>query len=197
MKRILTITAACGVMALTAAPAFSQVGLEIHGLYAFNFDAEIGGVEIEPDDVFGGGASVVFKLGRVGRIDLGGDYLRTTVGGAVSNDVTLIPVTAALRLGVPIKEALFLYVGGGAGWSFNDIDSRFVKLKDGLVYFGCGGIEVNLGAAVALRGEFRYLWHNPDIEFRAGEIGLTEQFGRSTDFQLDHMQARAGLVFWF
>ena len=137
MKKLLIWTLALGLAAGIAGPAFSQtVGLEAHGLYAFNFDGDTDLGKIEPKDSFGFGGTIVLGLTDYLKIDLGIDYLKADlkspgIDGVDSGDITLLPLTVGVRLGQTLDFA-FLYVGGGIGRSFNDAsgDGNWLDLKD-------------------------------------------------------------------
>lgn len=170
----------------------SQVGLSAHFLFAPKFTAREswpeGSWDLDMDSSFGGGGAFVFKLGDIARFDLGGDFQQVKLTDSRNIKVRMVPVTAALRLGVPIANVLYLYGGGGVGWSFNTFKGTAIDLDDGLIYFACGGGEVSLSDQIALRAEFRYNWHKPDLDDGSGDDG---------DLQLNHSQLRGGLVFYF
>jgi len=186
----------CLAAALILALAWGSVsraqtaGIEAHGLFAFGFDGELEGVgDSDLDNGGGFGGSVVFHLNEFMRAEVGGDWIRTEYKDIDQADVTLIPVTAALRVGGDL-DILYAYVGGGAGYSFNDIDVSGLKLKDAPIYFAMVGSEIGLTDLLVLRGEFRYNWHRPDLE--ATGFGDDE-----AELKLDHMQFRLGFGLYF
>ena len=187
------VALACwGASAMAEEAAASKVGLEAHGLWAFNFnDDDSDGSNV--DDTFGGGASFVFNLHENIKLDLGADYYKPKSKEDSDLKAQLIPVCAALRFGGRL-EAIFLYAGGGAGYSFNSADIKGVSSSEAdfdncMIYFACGGLELNLNEDLYLRGEFRYNWLKP--EFKVSSIDYKE------DIKFDHMQVRAGLGFNF
>jgi opacity protein-like surface antigen len=193
MKKLvcLAVGAACACFAASSSFAAGS-GLEVHGLYAFSFnDDESDGSNV--DNAFGGGASFVFNLHPNIKLDLGGDYLKVKDKDDSDAKVQLIPVCAALRIGGNL-ETIFLYVGGGAGYSFNSADIKGVSSSDAdfensMIYFACGGAEFGLSDSVYIRGEFRYNWLKPEFKVKSMDY--------SQDIKFDHMQVRAGIGFNF
>lgn len=190
------------LLALAASPTFAQTdvsggstttkttfGIEAHGLYALRFSDD----DLKTDDVFGGGGGIVIGLGDNVKLDLGADYFKPKNEIDSSLKTQFIPVTGTLRLGGSIAEVVFIYVGGGAGWSFNDADIAPVLddfvLENCFTYHACGGLELFLSPQIALRGEFRYVWLRPDVK--------DELTGDKEEIKFDHMQLRAGLGFYF
>jgi len=179
-------------LAVSVGPAvFAQnTGLELHGLYAFGFNDEIK-YGSHADDTFGGGASFVFCLGENVKLDLGGDYFKPEAKNNSDQKAQLIPVTGTLRVGVPL-EMVYLYAGGGAGYSFNEYDGPgddVLELEDCFTYHACGGGEFMFNENIGLRGEFRYVWLKSEWKEKSS--------GDKIDVKFDHMQVRAGLMFYF
>jgi len=197
MKKALAVSLGLALAILVAGPAFAQmggakVGLEGHGLYAFNFNDDDFGSGNEPDNTFGGGGSLVIAFGQIAKLDLGADYLKPELKSASSEKFQLIPVAGTLRIGGTVADALYLYGGGGAGYSFNEYDGTLddaLELEDCFTYHACGGLEICLSPNLALRGEFRYVWMKPDVKEKAT--------GAKESIKLDHMQVRAGLGVYF
>ncbi|HOO77319.1 MAG TPA: outer membrane beta-barrel protein [bacterium] len=188
---IFALAAVC-LVAGTAGAQTPKVGLEAHGLYAFNFNDDDFGSGNEPDNVFGGGGSLVFCLGNFVKLDLGADYFKPESKFSSDMKFQFIPVAGTLRLGGTVAEVLYLYVGGGGGWSFNEYDGPdddVFELEDSFTYHGCGGAELFLSPQIAIRGEFRYVWMRPDLKFKPS--------GDKEEIKFDHMQVRAGVAFYF
>ena len=199
MKKWLCLALALGAaLALGSVSRAQTAGLEAHGLFAFGFD---GTAKDRGDDdianAFGFGGGMVFCLGEYVKVDVGGDWVKTKDEDLDNSKITLIPVTAALRVGGHL-DMVYAYVGGGAGYSFNSfnatsaVKSYFgsdVKLKDAPIYFALAGAEIGLSEQLVLRGEFRYNWLNPDLE-------LTD-YDYKTNVNLDHMQLRVGFGLYF
>ncbi len=187
----LALGAVCAVFAGASSFAAGS-GLEVHGLYAFNFnDDESDGSNV--DNTFGGGASFVFNLSDNVKFDLGGDYLKVQDKDDSDWKAQLIPVCAALRFGGNLEQ-VFLYAGGGAGYSFNSadikgVDSSDADFENSMIYFACGGAEFGLSESLYIRAEFRYNWLKP--EFKVDSMDYKQ------DIKFDHMQVRAGLGFNF
>jgi opacity protein-like surface antigen len=193
MRSIMCLAAAAALALLVGPVAPAQnVGLEAHGLYAFNFnDDDSDGSNA--DNTFGGGASLVFNLHPNIKLDLGADYYKPENKDDSDVKAQFIPVCATLRVGGKV-ETIFLYAGGGAGYSFNDLDikglsSSDIEMEDCVIYFGCAGAELGLSDQVVIRGEFRYNWLKPEIK--------DKRFDVKEDVKFDHMQIRAGLGFYF
>ncbi len=192
MKSVGALLLSAALVLSLGTAAMAQVGLDLHGLYAFNFNDDDDG--FNGDDTFGGGASLVFCLGDIVKLDLGGDYLLPENEDDSDVKAQLIPVTATLRIGVPIEEVAYLYVGGGGGYSFNDWDLKggdddLFDLEDCFTYHACGGAELLFSPNIGIRAEFRYIWLKPESKFKPT--------GTKTDVKFDHMQARGGLVLYF
>ena len=185
MKQLLGLAVgAAGVFLAASTSLAGGLGLEAHGLYAFNFnDSASDGSNAE--NAFGGGASLVFNLHENIKLDLGADYYNPENKDDSDEDVQFFPICAALRVGGRL-ESLFLYAGGGLGYSFTwetlPLEATF---ENGMIYFACGGAEFSLNEHLYLRGEFRYNWLRPELK--------VESTGYSQDINFDHMQVRAGL----
>lgn len=179
------------ILSMGSIAAAQSAGLEIHGIYGFQFSDD----DAELEKGYGGGASFTFCLGEFVKLDLGGDYLHPELKDAEKNYVHLIPVTATLRVG-PQLGPVYLYGGGGAGYSFNildfegDIDDD-LDLDDCFTYHACAGLEISFNEAkqIGIRGEARYVWLEPEIELKPT--------GEKEDWNMDHIEARAGLFFYF
>ena len=179
------------ILCLGSIAQAESAGLELHGIYGFKFSDD----DAELEKGWGGGASLVFCLGEFVKLDIGGDYMHPEMKDAKKNYVHLIPVTGTLRVG-PQLGPVYLYSGGGAGYSFNILDwegnlDKDFDLEDCFTYHACGGIEISFDEAkqIGIRGEFRYTWLKPDIKFKPT--------GQKDEWKMDNMQARAGLVFYF
>lgn len=187
MKRVgaLFLSAALALALGTAASA--QVGIDLHGIYAFEFsDDDIA----ELDGAFGGGASLVFKLGDFVRLDLGGDYYKPEFKDNSDIKIEMIPVAGTLRVGIPIEEVAFIYAGGGAGYCFNKLDVKGDDdaedaIEDSVTFHACGGAELLFNENIGIRGEFRYIWLKPELKDSDDKV------------ELNHMQVRGGLIFYF
>lgn len=174
--------------------AGGRVGLALHGIFVPGFSGKmrdltwggVGDLDMDFDRTFGGGASLVFPLGELGRFDIGADFLPHKWKEDSRLKIRMIPVTAAFRLGVPLGDILFLYGGGGGGYSFNEFKvPGFSESGGDFIYFACGGVEIQLSPEISLRGEGRYYWHEYDA------------FEDLASVKLDHFQMRTGMVFWF
>ena len=193
MKILLCLALGAAGACVAGASSFAAgSGLEVHGLYAFNFnDDESDGSNM--DNTFGGGASFVFSLSPNIKLDLGADYYKPEDKDSSDAKVQIIPICAALRIGGNLGP-VFLYAGGGAGYSFNSADIKGVSSSDAdfensMIYFACGGAEFELSDSVYIRGEFRYNWLKPEFKVKSMDY--------SEDIKFDHMQVRAGLGFNF
>ncbi len=195
MKKMVALTLGVSLLLFmgSVAPAQPSAGFEFHGLYGFNFSDD----DLELEKGWGGGASFVFCLGEFVKLDLGGDYIRPQVKDVLEDDyVQLIPVTGTIRFG-PQLDIAYLYVGGGAGYSFNKLDTKsdmdeFFELEDCVTYHACGGFELNFteDKTIGFRGEFRYVWLKPEMK-------LKSTGDKAGDWKMDHMQARAGFIVYF
>gem|GEM_PF-528476 len=167
-----------------------RVGLALHGIFIPKFSAEVqpdggGSFDFDMARVLGGGAAFIFPLGEVGRFDIGADYLPMKWDEDSSVKIRMIPVYVALRFGIPLTDTVFIYGGGGGGYSFNEYRGPgFSERGDDFVYFACGGVEVLLTNEIGLRAEGRKYWHKYEVV-------------DDVDLKLDHFQVRAGIVFWF
>lgn len=175
-----------------------QIGLALGGAYVPSFSGELRVLGQRVDDVdfaqvFGGGGALVFLIGEMGRIDIGADYLPMKLRDDSRVKIQMIPVTASIRLGAPVTDALFIYGGGGGGYSFDRFkapadpefgDPAVSESGGDIVYFACGGVEIRFTNELGLRGEGRYYWHKYEI-FDDIEVVL------------NHFQARVGVTLWF
>ncbi len=176
----------------TVAKAQPQAGFEFHGLYGFNYSDDFA----ELENGWGGGASLVFCLGEFVKLDLGGDYIRPKGKDTDDDYVQMIPVTGTLRVGPKIGDIAYIYAGGGAGYSFNSLDTKsniddLFELEDSFTYHACGGFELMFTPeqTIGFRGEFRYVWLKPELK--------TKATGDKEDWKMDHMQVRGGFVVYF
>ncbi len=192
MKRMIALVAGVSLLLFmgSMAQASPAAGLEFHGLYGFNFSDD----DLELEKGWGGGASLVLGLGDFVKLDLGGDYIRPQVKDVLDDDyVQLIPVTATLRFG-PRLDFAYIYVGGGGGYSFNELDTESTmdevfELEDCATYHACAGFELAFteDETIGFRGEFRYVWLKPEMKVKAtGD--------KAGDWKMDHMQVRGGFV---
>lgn len=188
MRKLLCCLLGISLVLLIGTASFAQTsGLEIHGLYAFNADGDWEGAdERDFDNTWGLGGSFVFCLNQNVKLDIGADYFAWEYKGS-SDKLTLIPITATLRVGGNL-DMVFVYGGGGIGYSFNDTDQSGADIDDSLIYHFCGGVELGLSEQIALRGELRYNLIEPEYE----ETGVNKG-----DLNLNHMQFRAGLALYF
>lgn len=187
MKRLIGLAAAAiGAAGLAASSHALGVGLEAHGLYAFNFhDEDDLGYSLE--NAFGGGLSLAFALHENVRLDFGLDYFNPHNEDNSDWDVEFIPVCLGLRFGGHL-EKIFLYGGGGAGYSFNWRTLAWGDegdFENSMIYFVCGGAEIALAGPLALRGELRYNWLRPELSFDGPRD--------DEDLNFDHLQVRAGV----
>ncbi len=185
MKRAGALLLGAALMLALGTVASAQVGLDLHGIYAFEFSDDD---MAELDGAFGGGASLVFKLGDFVRLDLGGDWYKPEVKDFSDSKIEYIPVTGTLRVGVPIEEVAFIYGGGGAGYTFINVDEPGTPddlIDDSMTYHACGGAEILFNENIGVRAEYRYIWLKPEIK------------DTSTKVEMNHMQVRGGLIFYF
>ena len=209
MKKRLGIVLGLSFLFISVAPALAEIrwGCEVHGLYSFNYDTELKAdwQTWDEGNAAGGGASLVLDLFRNVKVDFGFDYLKAdlkkTPEWLTSSETTLVPVSAALRVGAPLG-LFFIYTGGGIGYSFNDVKSNYssdIKVENCFTYFFLLGLEAAVGEMgseklfretfenVALRGELRFNWMEPELKW----------FTTNLDWQYNYMQLRAGLVLYF
>jgi len=185
MRKMLALFLGAAMVLSLGTAAMAQVGIDLHGLYAFEFsDDDIP----ELEGAFGGGASLVFCLGEYVKLDLGGDYYKPEFKDNKDISIELIPVTGTLRVGVPIEDVAYIYGGGGAGYTFINWDQTGVDddvLDGSVTYHACGGAEFLFNENIGIRAEYRYIWLKPEIK------------DTSTKVEMNHMQVRGGLVFYF
>ncbi len=142
----------------------------------------------ELDGTFGGGGSLVLCFGDFVKLDLGADYYKPELKNFSSSKIEFIPVTGTLRIGIPVDDVAFIYGGGGAGYTFIDVDEPGTPhdlFDDSMTYHVCGGAELLFNENIGIRAEYRYIWLESEIK------------NTSTDIKMDHMQVRGGLVFYF
>ena len=172
------------LLLVSASPAQTTGGFEFHGLTAFGVDGDAGRFgEKDFDVTLGFGASFVVALNEYVKLDFGGDYYALEENDS-KKDLAVIPLCAAIRIGGNL-DLVYVYGGGGIGYSFNDYDLPGWELDDSMIYFLCAGVEFGLNETLALRGELRYNWLKPELK--------SEATGESDDWNLNHMQFRLGL----
>ena len=192
MKRVTwLVIVSCAVIFTSAMPTAEAIEFEGHYLNAFSFQDDL-------ENTSGWGGSLIFPLVAGVKIDLGGDWLRPEIENSGNAKITMIPVTAVLRAGIDL-ELVYLYVGAGIGYSFNDSETPDIMkaaglkadLDDEVFYCGLLGLEVGLVDTLAVRGEFRYNLMRPD--FKVTGPGVSEK----DEIKADHMQIRLGLAVGF
>ena len=192
MKKVTwLVIVSCAVIFTSAMPAAQAIEIEGHYLNAFSFQDDL-------ENTSGWGGTLVFPLVAGVKVDLGGDWLRPEIENSGGAKMTMIPVTAVLRVGMDL-ELIYLYGGAGIGYSFNDSETPDsmkaaglkADLEDEIFYCGLAGIEVGLVDTLAIRGEFRYNWMRPD--FKVTGTGVSEK----EEVKANHMQLRLGLAVGF
>lgn len=185
--------------------SFAQTfGVALDGLYAFEFDGDLEIGKSEPDGVFGGGLALICALSRNVKLDLGLDYFEPDIKDTEMDNIRLIPVTVGVRVGGNL-DPVFLYGGGGIGYSFNEYAGQqrgegelHNYLDDSMIYFACAGAELSLSELFVIRSEFRYNWLKPELGFEEwGDSGPGMRTVKKEDWKLDHMQFRLGLGLYF
>jgi len=198
MKRLFILNLALVLTIVIAGPAFSQtLGIEGHGLYAFEFQGDLNSDKLEPKDSFGGGGALIFAATPYLKFDLGIDYLKADlkdsgIPGVDGGDIEMLPLTVGVRAG-PNVDFAFLYAGAGIGYSYNDASGGggdWISLDDSVTYYTCLGAEISLTENLVLRPELRYNWLKPDLH-----VGLFG--GWKENWKLDHFQGRFGLGLYF
>ena len=192
MKKVTwLVIVSCAVILTSAISTAEAIEIEGHYLHAFNFRDDL-------ENTSGWGGTLIFPLIAGVKVDLGGDWLRPKIKDSGNAKITMIPVTAVLRVGMDLK-LIYLYGGAGIGYSFNDSETPDsmkaaglkAKLEDDIFYCALAGIEVGLVDTLAIRGEFRYNWMRPDLKVTGPGVSEKEEV------KADHMQLRLGLAVGF
>ncbi len=190
-KLIWLVIVSCAIILTSAISTAEAIEFEGHYLNAFSFQDDL-------ENTSGWGGSLIFPLVAGVKIDLGGDWLRPEIKDSGGAEMTMIPVTAVLRVGMDL-EIVYLYAGAGIGYSFNDSETPDTMkaaglkadLEDDVFYCGLVGVEVGLVDTLAIRGEFRYNWMRPD--FKVTGAGVSDK----QELKADHMQLRLGVAVGF
>lgn len=194
------------LLAFSVAPrSRAQIGFEAHGLYGFEFNgdsASLGDLQVKSGA--GGGASFFFSFIPAVRVEAGVDYIKTKVRELDDSELRLVPLTAAIRVGFNL-DALYLYLGGGAGYSLGKLYPRAAAeeawaelgkyepdLSNDPIYFALAGAELVLSENFGVRVEYRYNRLRTHLTWQDWR-----GFEEKEKFNLDHQQARAGLVVYF
>ncbi len=205
MRAIRQVVPALPVFFLTAFAAFPQVGFEFHGLQAFRFDGEtavLGDHRVR--DRMGAGASFFFSFIPEVRVEAGCDWIETRDRDLGDSKLRIAPLTAALRGGYNFGP-LYLYLGGGAGYTLGKLYpsreayqewAEIGRYEPGLdnspIYFALAGAEVVLSERWGIRVEYRYNWLRTKFTYQDWR-----GFQEKEKINLDHQQVRAGLAVYF
>lgn len=188
MKKLTAVFFGLAIFGL-AGSARAQFGLEAHGLYTFEYSHD----DLDTIEEFGGGGGLTWKIIKWFRLDLAADYYRPRTRCPVSEDqgkIRFVPVTIGAAVGGPVTDCLFLYLGGGTGWSFNSASGDEMEAKDCLVWYTAATLEYLFTGNLSLQLQYRYTFIEPDIKNKPMDM-------LSKDVSFDHMEARIGLAFYF
>lgn len=161
------------------------VGLLGFGGRVLGADVSMGvmGSYLDTDDMgeaYGGGVRLKYDLVEYVGLDFRGSMLRLQ-----DPSVNMFPLEANLMLQVPVANVLIPYGGFGVGYYI--FDGGDVDLDDTVGYGPLAGVELRLASAVALFGEARWLFLEPDV---SGWLGR----GRA---RLDGFGVTAGIMVLF
>jgi opacity protein-like surface antigen len=132
------------------------------------------------DESWGGGLRLKYDLVEYIAFDLRASMVRVR-----PFDANMFPLEANLLLQVPIGKTLLPYGGMGVGYYL--FDSGNPKLQHSLGYGPLAGLELRLGRSIAIFGEARWLFLEPDVK---GSSTLTKA-------SLDSFGVNAGIMFLF
>jgi outer membrane protein W len=135
-------------------------------------------IDWDPDDAAMFGGTLTWFAHEYFSFELACDYVETDLDvrlagvSAVTGELTQIPVTLALRTHFSTNPRVSPYLGGGAGWYFNDFDpdSDFwgtgldVEVEDTYGLFVCGGIELFVTDCFAIDINAKYVWTEITLE---------------------------------
>jgi len=197
MKRLVIWSLGILVMAGITCPAFTQTfGIKATGMYAFEFSGDLKPGEAKPEDTFGGGLAIFCAVTPYLKLDLGVDYLNPDIKDMDTAEIELLPVTFSVR-GGPNIGPVFLYAGGGIGYSYNKYSggssAYWITLKDCPIYFACLGAEISLTEYLFIQPEFRYNWLSPDLKYEKFIADQGWVPADEDDWELDHLQFRLSL----
>jgi len=148
-------------------------------------DVSVGGfgTYLDPkdyDESWGGGLRLKYDLVEYIAFDLRASMVRVR-----PFDANMFPLEANLLLQVPLGKTLLPYGGMGVGYYL--FDSGDPQLQHELGYGPLAGLELRLGRSVAIFGEARWLFLEPDVK---GSSTLSKAL-------LDSFGVNAGIMFLF
>ncbi|MGA1236545.1 MAG: hypothetical protein ACO34E_06725 [Limisphaerales bacterium] len=117
------------------------------------------GSYLDTDDLgeaYGGGIRLKYDLVEYVGLDFRGSMLRLQ-----DPSVNLFPLEANLMLQLPVANVLIPYGGFGVGYYI--FDGGDVGLDNAVGYGPLAGVELRIASAVALFGEARWLFLEPDV----------------------------------
>jgi opacity protein-like surface antigen len=132
------------------------------------------------EEAWGGGLRLKYDLVEYIGLDFRGSMVR--LQGLSAN---MFPVEANLILQLPIGNVLLPYGGMGVGYYF--FDGGDLDLDNQVGYGPLAGVELRLSRAVALFGEARWLFLEPEV----GGSGDLDKI------RLDSFGVNAGIMFLF
>jgi len=132
------------------------------------------------DEAWGGGLRLKYDLVEYVALDFRGSMVRLQPFSA-----NMFPLEANLLLQVPLGRAVLPYGGMGIGYYL--FDGGDYELEHSLGYGPVAGLEIRLGASVALFGEARWLFLEPDIS----------NSSTLDKISLDSFGVNAGIMFLF
>ncbi len=206
MRLALSISLVLTLFFIGSFYSFAQpYGFEAHGIYAYDFNGEAGAFgQDKLDDVFGGGATFFFSFIPAVRVEFGADWIKTKDEDLDDSPLQISPLTAALRLGLPLGR-FYIFGGGGLGYAIcrlqptDEIESYYaargvydLSVSNDLIYFAMAGAEFVISEHIGVRAEYRYSWLRTELRYD-DYLGS----GERQDLNLDHQQIRTGLVVYF
>lgn len=205
MRLVLFFSALLGIFVFPLILSAQPIGFDLHGIYAYDFDGDMGSFgKSDYDDVPGGGASFFFALVPQIRFDIGADWIKTKNKDLDNSHLAISPLTVGLRAGMPLDKFYF-YLGGGVGYAIYRLQltgaaSRNLaaqgvyepSVTDDITYFATLGAEMAVSRHIGFRVEYRYSWMRTEFKYD-DYLGNDEE----EDLNLDHQEIRAGMLVYF
>jgi hypothetical protein len=129
---------------------------------------------------WGGGLRIKYDLIEYVGFDIRGSFARIQ-----DYSISVFPVEGNLFLQLPIAKRILPYGGFGVGYYF--FDGGDIDLGDELGYGPLAGLELRLGRGLAIFGEARWLFLEPDDRSSGG----------ASSVKLDGFGINAGIMFLF
>jgi opacity protein-like surface antigen len=141
------------------------------GGYSFPDDLEVEGFDVAMDEGFAVLGALGTNLGVI-RVEAEGGYRMNDVDEpGTEGEVTAISVMGNVLYDHPIADAIDLYVGGGVGVAFVELENGESDDDTVLAYQFLAGLAFYTSDNFAITAGYR-LWTTSDLEIEGADIGM-------------------------